>query len=98
MRTNKELFELALQNPIHFTYGICGWFLSMRNYRIITHDEFRQINSYIEKERPKKYTFGTLDVYSWPPGLKKPRVNWINKQVKKLGNDENNKRTTETNT
>jgi hypothetical protein len=96
MRTNKELFELLLEYPTYFTYGICGWILSLYNYGIITEEERNEITSYVEIKRPKSYSFGIVNPYSWIPGEIKPRVVWVNNQIKILSN-EKRKRTSSVN-
>ena len=57
--------------------GLCLiMFADKENYPL----EFRH---YIYKRLPMK-RFGPFRNYCWEPGIKAPRIKWINEQIKKL--------------
>jgi hypothetical protein len=78
MRTTKELLEIMLKNMSMFKNGLCGLVWALYRENIISAHEYYTLKDVISKGRPKR-TFD--DEWYWKPGNKKPRVNWINKQI-----------------
>jgi hypothetical protein len=61
--------------------GMCVSNASMFDNKKIDGEEFVYVHNYIyEKKSPKNYFKG----YWWKVGDKKPRINWLNRQIEKL--------------
>ena len=83
MRTTKELLVIMLENINNgrFQYGLCGLVDRLFNYNIIGGEEYNRLMTIIQENRPKSTYDGE---WYWKPGIKKPRVNWLNTQIEKL--------------
>jgi hypothetical protein len=88
-RTIKELLELVLENIGMMRLGICSVVWDLYNDDVITLDEYNDLNDYIDDNRGSHY-YRLERCYFWKPGLKRPRIAWLKKQIK-LNTDINNK-------
>lgn len=84
MRDIKTLLKILLQqvckkNQDEFT-GMCGEVGLLHRKDIITYKEAESLIEYIEDLEPENVYFHTG--YYWCPGLKEPRIEWINKRIK----------------
>jgi hypothetical protein len=87
MRSIKELLQVMLDNQDLFTSGLCNWAIRLYYKDIISYEESKLLDSYIENNRPSKYS--SLKAYKarktwwyWPHGEIKPRLKWIKKHIK----------------
>ena len=81
MRTAKELLILMLDNMIFFRSGLCALAENLYLNDIINGEEYRSLRDLIKSNKPER----TYDEeWYWKPGIKKPRVNWIKKQIETL--------------
>lgn len=90
MRTTKELLKLILENQDLFVTGICQWIVSMCENKIITLKESVHMVNYVllNSPVPKKWE----QYHFWPEGQIEPRIAWINDQIKRLDQiEEDNK-------
>lgn len=90
MRTKKELFILLKDNKKLFKTGLCDLCKSLFYRCIIDIREYATLLYYIKINRPKWYSrhysiviFFVRGFY-WKPKKWKPRLKWINSQIKKL--------------
>jgi hypothetical protein len=90
MRTPKELFEILRDNIHLLKRGLCVLVFTLWMRNIITHSEQRFLLHYIVttklfmKHVRMQYLNGSHAGYYWRCGKIKPRLKWINKQIKKL--------------
>jgi hypothetical protein len=89
MRTEKEIFELMLDNKHLFEIGICTWSFRLNIHGLISNSEYLLLVKYMEKNRPSKYSSISAfrsrgSSFYWAPHKIKPRIKWINQQIKKL--------------
>jgi hypothetical protein len=84
MRKEKELLQLMLEHQDKFEYGLCGWIFIMYGRNIISEKEYHKMNNYISFHRPKRIMDGEQYEYSWTSGIIKMRITWINNQIKRL--------------
>lgn len=90
MRKEKELLKLMLDNKDLFLTGLCGWVVSMTENKIITVEEAVYILNYILLRIPHSRNW--QQYYRWPEGQIEPRIAWINDQIKRLDQiEEDNK-------
>jgi len=61
--------------------GMCVSNAKMVDDKIIKQKEMEFIHGYIHENTPKRFRFKG---YWWKFGSKKPRINWLNKQIQKL--------------
>jgi hypothetical protein len=85
MKSTKQLLILLKENRDSFDEGLCSIVSKMISYNIITFEEYCKLDDFITKKSPA----GDIDnnkyyPYGWEPGKWRPRVIWINKQIKKL--------------
>jgi len=85
MRTEKKLLVLVRDelktNPKSLTHGLCSFCKDLLVCNKITYYEFRILLRYISSHEPKKkYVYNNN--YYWCPGEVKPRLNWLNHQIK----------------
>lgn len=88
-RSVKELLELMLQYRSFFESGLCKWILNLLWYNYITREEYKNVIDYIKKNRPSMFSSiesfkRRKNRYYWLRGKIEPRIEWINKQIKKL--------------
>lgn len=89
MRSTKELLEVMLNNQKEFRSGLCQWSKSLHYSDIITCEEAIELISFIEANRPSKYSSLSAYIYRnrgyyWEQGVIKHRVKWIKQQIKLL--------------
>jgi len=88
MRTIKELLIEMRENANHYIFsGLCSL-----NMSFFDREEYDVMKKYIKRNRPLTwYTIFSLglNVYWWKPGNKKPRIKWLDKQIKKQEKLEN---------
>lgn len=68
------------QEPSIFR-GMCGQISIMYYKDKITNLESIRLKDYIKSNKPN---FVSSGVYWWDPGLKQPRIDWLNDQINKL--------------
>ena len=88
MRSIKELLAVMLEHKSLFINGLCLWASDLNWRGIISHDEFRLLQQYIDNNRPSKYSSLSAFNYRhssfyWKCGDIIPRVKWINKHLQK---------------
>lgn len=88
-RTTKELLQLMLEHQDLFRLGLCRWKISLRECKIITQEESLKLATYIDKNRPSKYS--SIDAFRkrhsgfyWEPMEIKPRIKWLKKHIARL--------------
>ena len=89
MRTTKELLILLrdeLPNRID-DEGMCSVIQFMKFDRLISYDEMKLLEYYLIKNDPKTKHLNTD--YWWEEGDLAPRIKWLNKQIKRLKNENN---------
>lgn len=87
MRTLRELLEvMAKETPTHvridspyFIRGLCDLITHLFCEDVITSEEVCLLDDYLIEH----LSSGGL-TYQWEPGEVKPRVHWLNEQIKKL--------------
>ena len=89
-----ELLELLLQNQNRFESGLCNWVNSLYFVDIITNDEFRELKTFIKKNRPSKFSSCSAFIkrnseWYWKENKIKPRIKWIKKHITKLKSEQN---------
>ena len=63
-------------------------------YEVITFDEYKKFNDYLKSRTKTKKFFYTSDgiktiarnQFYWKYYAQKPRINWLNKEIKRLNN------------
>lgn len=88
-RTLKELFVILKNNEEHFKTGLCRLCGSLSVENIISSSERDVLKEYISLNRPKIFSrhFNIECIgkdFYWPRGRWKPRLKWIDDQIKKL--------------
>ena len=80
MRDNIELFEKEKMG------GLCRLTAHLCNGDVITEDEEEIIDKYIYRNAPKRYSeyTGMELEFKWTQYELKPRLKWLNEQIKKL--------------
>lgn len=78
-----------LNNQKEFRTGLCRWAKWLYYSDIITYQEYVKLRSFIEANRPSKYSSLSAYAYKnddfyWTPGVIKHRVKWIKQQIKLL--------------
>ena len=88
-RSIKELLEVMLNNQELFNGGLCSWAWHIYRDDKITLEEYRILEFYIRENRPS--IFSSVDAFMhmtslfyWEKCNIKPRIEWINKHIKKL--------------
>jgi hypothetical protein len=81
MRSIKELLIILKKNKDSFETGLCMLIDDLKFAGIITPAEQNRLNNYIDKNHPKNYDYYP---YYWEKYKWRPRIIWINKQIKKL--------------
>lgn len=62
-------------------YGLCNSILWLGIRDLITPEQRTYLESVVPKRRPVRYNMFS---YCWEPGVKKPRIDFINKKLKEL--------------
>ena len=88
-RTTKELLQLMLEHQDLFRLGLCRWRVALRGCKIITQEEALKLATYIDKNRPSKYSSIDAfrrrnDIFYWEPREIKPRIKWLKKHIARL--------------
>lgn len=92
MRTIQELLETLLKNRNLFERGLCKWVNNLYIKNIVTVDEYRILNKFINHNQPAKY-ISLVDFmyremrwsnYYWKCSKISPRISWIKHHIKKL--------------
>jgi hypothetical protein len=89
-RTMKSLLILVRNHKeLMSGCGLCYLVGSMYRYDIITYDERRRIEVFLDKNRPDRGKYilwipGVHSPYWWKRGVWTPRKWWLNAQIKKL--------------
>jgi hypothetical protein len=89
MRNIKQLLELMLEHQDLFIVGLCGWVNTMESNEIITYEEYKTLERYIDTNRPRRNLFNFYKVNSrrvvhyWERGILIYRLAWIKKHIKK---------------
>ena len=88
-RSVKELLEVMLNNKKLFAGGLCSWVWFLYYYDVINLEEYMRLDVYIQENRPS--IFSSKDAFKhmtslfyWKKGNIEPRIEWINKHIKKL--------------
>lgn len=89
MKSNKEIFEIMLSNKHLLDTGLCHLAFMMRVNSHIDYSEELKVREYILKNRPSMFSSKAAfksrkSCYYWEVGLIEPRVQWMNKHIKKL--------------
>jgi len=89
MGTVKQLLEIMLVNQQYFSLGLCHWVLNLSEAGIISFKEEQLLSDYIDNNRP--HMFSSISAFKqrdndfyWPKGELQPRIDWINRHIKKL--------------
>ena len=69
-----------LGNQTHFVTGLCELNFTLLRTKIITQKEYDSLWDYIHDNKPNVSSTG----YYWPQREIKPRIEWLNKHIKKL--------------
>jgi hypothetical protein len=64
-------------------FGMCNQVLRLYDQGKLTSSERYRLNEYLHVHNPKTKYFQNI-FYWWKPGLRRPRIIWLNKQIKKL--------------
>jgi hypothetical protein len=87
-RNIKELLEVMLNNQHLFSSGLCQWVVSCHLYDQISEGEWRTLDTYIQKNKPRgainKFLISFRGGFYWKKGNIKPRIKWIKKHLKNL--------------
>ena len=95
IRTKRELLELALTEILktdkNYFRGLCGFFNELYWDEIISFYERDILNVHLTLNIPfnkhtfrKEYWRQTGNTFYWEEGDTKPRIAWLNKQIKKV--------------
>lgn len=82
-RSIKELLEVMLYNVHLFDCGLCYWTSSLWVENKITYSELKLLKKYISNNKPFNFRSITGWGYYWKPYKIQPRIDWINKHIKK---------------
>lgn len=85
MRNERELFELMLEHQDLFKFGMCLWIINLWINKIFQENELKLIHDYLEQNKPKNSR-----PHWFPIDELQPRIEWINQQIEKLSETENN--------
>lgn len=90
-RKLSELLQIMLDNPLDLDYGLCLNISNLYQKNLITCLEFKKLRKYIDNNRPS--VFSSFDAFYckviiasnwyWTKGNIKPRIEWLNKHIKK---------------
>ena len=81
MRTEKELWELVLNNKGLFYTGLCGWVRDVYYAGWIESHEEWALKASLRRNLPPKVFDGS---FCWPIFSIEPRIDWINERIKQL--------------
>lgn len=81
----KKLWKLVLEHREYFHGGLCWWIFQLRKYHIITTWELYLLKLYMFINAPNwTLRLNMGDRYWFFYHNINPRIDWINKQIKKL--------------
>jgi hypothetical protein len=80
MRSEKELWEVVLENKILFRTGLCLMIHNLWKFGSITHEERKVLLKAIYKKFEQHYMFKS--------GMWEPREKWIKARIKQLERQE----------
>jgi len=90
-RSIKELLQILLDNMNLLTSGLCSLAPRLNAIGKLTDEEVMTLWRYIEEHQPynlyyilSKFSDSTEYIFYWEKGKKKPRINWLKKQIKSL--------------
>lgn len=83
----KELL-IALRDYIETStpfFGLCGVILDMLDTKLINEVEYNELCDFLERHAmPYKERYFPDNAYWWKPSEKPPRIEWLNKHIKRL--------------
>lgn len=79
MRTEKELWEVVLNRPDLFDWGLCVWLGICHDESVISYTEYMFLDQKLRslKTGLEKYWIG-------PKGQIQPRIDWIKNRIEQL--------------
>lgn len=94
-RKLSELLQIMLDNQHLFTSGLCSLANTLYCFEIIDYHECLRLEIYIKTHKP--LMFSSLETFNqnikqsgfyWKKGNIKPRIEWLNKHIKKQKQNE----------
>ena len=82
-RSIKELLRIVLKNIDNHVLGLCHLVRQLYRNNIINIDELILLLNYIMNHRPNNTYKEMGSVYFWKRGEKKPRIEWLEKHIKR---------------
>ena len=91
-KTIKELLQQLLNyiETSEYIDGLCASSRVLQITNVITFEELVVLKNYIKENKPSIFSsfnafiqYINLEAYYWTPGLKKPRIKWLKKHIKR---------------
>lgn len=75
----RKILQIMLDNTEHLHLGLCNYTRILYELDILDYNQLLKIKKYLRNNRPKEVDCNKL--YWWPPGLKEPRIKWLQEQI-----------------